>query len=100
MSQQTHLPHPGEILDEEFIKPMGLSVKTVAKDIFVGQAHMHRLVKGESNITANLALRLSKLFGTSKEFWMSLQSQYDLSVAEKAHANDLRKIQPRARPET
>jgi len=74
--------HPGEVLLEEFIKPMGLSQNRLAIDIGVDTRRINEIVLGKRAITADTALRLSRFFGNSPQFWMGLQSQYDLDVAQ------------------
>lgn len=70
--------HPGEILLEEFMKPMEISQYRVAKEIQVSPRRINEIVHGKRAITAETALRFSKYFGTSAQFWMNLQSHYDL----------------------
>ncbi|MBK6792818.1 MAG: HigA family addiction module antidote protein [Anaerolineales bacterium] len=74
--------HPGEVLLEEFIKPMNLSQNRLAIDIGVDARRINEIVLGKRAISADTALRLSHFFGNSPQFWMGLQSQYDLDVAE------------------
>ena len=74
--------HPGVILNEEFLTPMNLSQYKLAKSIEVDARRIHAIVRGERSITAETALLLSRFFGNSAEFWMGLQAQYDLEVAE------------------
>ena len=74
--------HPGEILDEEFLRPMNISQYRLAKAIGVDARRIHAIVHGERSITAETALLLSRFFGNSAGFWMGLQSQYDLETAE------------------
>lgn len=74
--------HPGEILEEEFLKPMGISKYRLAKDIGVPPQRIGEIVKGNRSITADSALRLARYFKTSKEFWLGLQMHYDLENAE------------------
>jgi len=74
--------HPGEVLLEEFIKPMNLSQNRLAIDIGVDARRINEIVLGKRAITAGTALRLSRFFGNSPQFWMGLQTQYDLDVAE------------------
>lgn len=82
MSEQTLLPpiHPGEILLEEFLEPMGISQYRLAKDIAVPPRRINEIVHGKRGITADTALRLSRYFGLSERFWMNLQARYDLEV--------------------
>jgi addiction module HigA family antidote len=74
--------HPGDVLLEEFIKPMNLSQNRLALDIGVDGRRINEIVLGKRAITANTALRLARFFGNSPQFWMGLQTQYDLDVAE------------------
>ena len=73
--------HPGEILSEEFMKPLGLSQNRLGRDLGVSPRRINEIVHGKRSITANTALRLSRYFGTSAEFWLGLQTDYDLDVA-------------------
>jgi len=72
--------HPGEILIEEFLKPLGISQYKLAKDISVPPRRINEIVQGKRSITADTALRLSRYFGLSERFWLNLQSRYDLEV--------------------
>ena len=74
--------HPGEILLEEFLKPMGISQNRLALDIAVPARRINEIVQGKRRITADTALRLSRYFGNSAQFWLGLQVDYDLDVAE------------------
>lgn len=74
--------HPGEVLLEEFILPMNLSQNRLAIDIGVDARRINEIVLGKRAVTADTALRLSRFFGNSPQFWLGLQSQYDLDVAE------------------
>ena len=78
----TTLPpvHPGEILLEEFLEPMGISQYRLAKDISVPARRINEIVHGKRAVTADTALRLSRYFGTSDRFWLNLQTSYDLDV--------------------
>ncbi|MDD5140526.1 MAG: HigA family addiction module antitoxin [Verrucomicrobiales bacterium] len=71
---------PGEILEEDFLKPMGLSQYRLAKDIGVPARRINEIVKGERAITADTALRLGRFFKMSAQFWLNLQSHYDLEI--------------------
>jgi addiction module HigA family antidote len=73
--------HPGEILEEEFLKPLGLSVNGLAMALRVPATRIGAIVKGERSVTADTALRFARYFGTSAEFWMGLQSMHDLTSA-------------------
>ncbi|ODR98414.1 addiction module antitoxin [Methyloceanibacter methanicus] len=85
--------HPGEILKHEFLAPLGLSAGALARRIGVPRTRIERVVKEETPITTDTALRLAKVFGTSPEFWANLQSLYDLKIAEKAMASELAHIE-------
>ncbi|MFC1627873.1 HigA family addiction module antitoxin [Gemmatimonadota bacterium] len=74
--------HPGEVLLEEFLKPMGLSQSRLALDIGVHPRRINEIVLKKRSITANTALRLARYFGTTPEFWLGLQNQYDLDVEQ------------------
>ena len=81
MPRRAHAPvHPGEILDEEFLQPLGVSQYRIAKDISVPARRINEIVHGLRGISADTALRLARYFGTSEEFWMNLQARYDLEV--------------------
>ena len=83
--------HPGEILIEEFLKPMGISQYRLAKDISVPPRRINEIVHGKRAITADTALRLGRFFGMSPQFWLNLQTRYDLEVTEDLLANRLDK---------
>jgi addiction module HigA family antidote len=72
--------HPGEILMEEFLKPLGISQYKLAKDINVTARRINEIVHGKRSITADTALRLSRYFNLSERFWLNLQARYDLEV--------------------
>ena len=72
--------HPGEILFEEFLKPLGVSQYRLAKDINVPPRRINEIVHGKRSISADTALRLARYFGLSERFWLNLQSRYDLEV--------------------
>ncbi len=74
--------HPGEVLLEDFMKPLGLSQYRVAKDIGVPTLRISQVVRGQRSITADTALRLARYFGTSAAVWLRLQARYDLEIAE------------------
>jgi antitoxin HigA-1 len=75
--------HPGEILLEEFMKPLGISINRLARDIAVPAGRISSIVNGKRAITADTAIRLGKYFGTSPEVWMGLQADYELRVAQR-----------------
>ena len=72
--------HPGEILQEDFLKPLGISQYRLSKDISVPPRRINEIVLGKRSISADTALRLSKYFGTSERFWLNIQARYDLEV--------------------
>ena len=86
-----HPVHPGEVLPEEFLKPMGLSQNKLALNIGVPARRINEIVLEKRKVTADTALRLARFFGTSSEFWIGLQSQYDLDVAADALGERLEK---------
>ncbi|MDQ6954446.1 MAG: HigA family addiction module antitoxin [Mariprofundaceae bacterium] len=81
--------HPGEILRDDFLKPMGISQYRLAKDSGISQMTASKIVRGKQAITAETALRLGRYFGLSPEFWAGLQTAYDLEAAELALADKL-----------
>ncbi len=92
MSKKKMLPlHPGEILLEEFLRPMGLSQNRLALDIRVPARRINEIVLGKRRITADTALRLARYFKMSPQFWLGLQIDYDLDVAEDKLADRLDK---------
>ena len=87
--------HPGEILREEFMKPLGLSSNSLARALDVTPARVNEIVRERRGISADTALRLARFFGTDVQSWMNLQSNYDLQCAEDAAGPLIRKIKPR-----
>lgn len=83
--------HPGEILLEEFMRPMDISINRLARDIAVPPGRVSAIVNGKRAITADTALRLGKYFGISPEVWMGLQADYDLRVAQRAIGTEVEK---------
>jgi addiction module HigA family antidote len=81
--------HPGEILQEEFLEPMGISQYKLAKDISVPPRRINEIVHGKRSITADTALRLGRFFNMSPQFWLNLQTRYDLEVTEDQLENRL-----------
>ncbi len=73
--------HPGEILLEEFMRPLGLSQNRLGRDLGISPRRINEIIHGKRSITADTALRLSRYFGTSAEFWLGLQADYDLDMA-------------------
>lgn len=80
--------HPGEVLLEEFLKPMNISAYRLSKDTEIPQTRVSQIIKGNRRITADTALRLSSYFGNSPKFWLGLQDDYDIEE-EKAIRNDI-----------
>jgi addiction module HigA family antidote len=70
--------HPGEVLKEEFLEPLGITAYRLSKDTFIPQTRISEILKGRRRITADSALRFAKYFGTSAKFWLGLQDDYDL----------------------
>lgn len=92
MTKEMSPIHPGEILSEEFLLPMHITQYRLAQEIGVDARRIHAIVHGERSITAETALLLSRFFGNSAGFWMGLQSQYDLEVAEDRLGDRLRSV--------
>ena len=89
--------HPGEMLSEEFLKPLGMSVNALAMALRVPATRIGAIVKGERAVTADTALRLARFFGTSPEFWINLQAMHDLTKARLESGETIeRDIRPRA----
>jgi len=95
--RQIPLAHPGEILNDEFLKPLGITVNALALALRVPSNRLYAIVEGERGISADTALRLSRYFGTTPEFWINLQTRFDLENA-KAQLEDqiAREVQPRS----
>ena len=86
--------HPGEILVEEFLNPMGITQHRLAISIGVPPRRINEIVPGKRRITADTALRLGRFFGVSPQFWINLQSHYDLEIEKEVLGEELDKIQP------
>ena len=86
--------HPGEVLREEYLVPLGLSARALAKLLGVPAKRMTEIMRGTRDVSADTAIRLGRYFGTTPAFWMNLQEQYDLEVAEDQAASDLKRIKP------
>jgi addiction module HigA family antidote len=78
--------HPGEILREEYLVPLGLSARAIAKLLGVPANRLTEIMRGTRDVTADTAIRLGRYFGTDPRFWLNLQAAYDLSKAEKTHS--------------
>lgn len=76
--------HPGEILREEFLSPLGISAYRLSKELFIPQTRISEILKGRRRVTADTALRLSAFFGNSAKFWLNLQQDYDLEALQNA----------------
>ena len=95
MSDKLNPVHPGEVLLEEFLKPMNLSQNRLAIDIGVDARRINEIVLGGRSVTADTALRLARYFGVSAQFWLGLQAEYDLDIAMDALGNRLdREVRP------
>jgi addiction module HigA family antidote len=91
--------HPGEILLEEFLSPLGISAYRLSNDLGIPQSRTSGILKGNRRVTADMALRLSKYFGTSAKFWLGLQDDYDLEEEQlllKPELNEIRKFENNA----
>ena len=87
--------HPGEVLAELYLKPLGMSAIALAKRLNVPRTRMERLVRGETSLTVDTAMRLSRFFGNTPEFWMNLQRAYDIARArETVNLSDITPWQP------
>lgn len=85
--------HPGEVLNEEFLKPLQISAYRLSKDINIPQTRISEIIKGRRRITADTALRLSKYFGTSPKFWLGLQDDYDIEEEQNQIIEELNHIE-------
>jgi antitoxin HigA-1 len=94
MSKKLPAIHPGEILREEFMLPLGLSSTGLAKALGVTPARINEIVREKRGITADTALRLARFFGTDVQSWLNLQQQYDISCAQDALGKALTTIRP------
>ncbi len=85
--------HPGEVLLVEFLKPMGISQNRLARAMGISPRRINEIVHGQRAVTADTALRLARALGTSEQFWMSLQTDYDLEEARRAVRTELKKVE-------
>lgn len=85
------LIHPGEILREEFVIPLQLSLDTLAADLHVPPSYLTELIAEKNSITADIALRFARYFGTTAQFWINLQTSYDLKLAEKNVGEEIKR---------
>jgi addiction module HigA family antidote len=81
--------HPGETLAEDFLKPLGLSANRLAMELLVPVTRINDIVRGKRAITADTALRLARYFGTTPQFWMNLQANYELEIAQDARGSEI-----------
>ncbi|MCM4161747.1 HigA family addiction module antidote protein [Antarcticibacterium flavum] len=86
--------HPGEILKEEFLDPLGISAYRLSKETFIPQTRISEIIKRKRRITADTALRLAKYFGTSAKFWLGLQDDYDLEEERNSKEKEFDNIKP------
>jgi addiction module HigA family antidote len=86
--------HPGEILLEEFLKPMGITAYRLSKDTKIDQTRISEIIRGKRSISVNTALRLAKYFGNSPEFWINLQNHYDIQEKKQQIRSELKRIRP------
>ena len=84
--------HPGEVLQEEFLLPLGISAYKLSKDVGIPQTRISQILKSKRRVTADTALRLSKYFGTSAKFWLGLQNDFDLEEESKSKKEELKAI--------
>jgi addiction module HigA family antidote len=90
-------PHPGETILEDVLKPLDMSVNRLAKALGITAARLNEIVRGKRGITADTALRLARYLGTSPDFWLGLQLEYDLRVTRQAKQKDIeRSVRPRS----
>ncbi|MBO9613896.1 MAG: HigA family addiction module antidote protein [Dyadobacter sp.] len=91
--------HPGEVLMEEFLEPMGISAYRLAKETGIPQTRVSEIIKGRRRVTADTALRFSKYFGTTPKFWLGLQDDYDIEEGQhliSEELNEIKALQPNA----
>ncbi len=89
--------HPGETLREDFLTPLGMTLHRLAMELNVPATRVNDIVRGKRAITADTALRLARYFGTTPQFWMNLQTNYDLELAQDARGSEIAgRIRPRA----
>jgi len=92
--------HPGEILLEEYLRPLGISQNKLGRDLGVPAQRINEIVRGQRSITLDTALRLGKYFNTTPQLWLNLQLHYDLEMARETHLIDRVNREVRERPET
>ena len=88
--------HPGEVLREEYLEPLGMSVNALARELGIGAARLNEIVLGRRGVSADTALRLARYFGTTPELWLNLQAFYDLRTAQRKVGRTIeRTVKPR-----
>ena len=92
--------HPGEILREEFLKPMRMSAYALAKRLHVPAPRVNDIVLERRGISADTAVRLARFFGTTEQFWLNLQANYEINLVKLEHAAEIERIEPRAAAST
>ena len=92
MIKNTYSIHPGEILSEEFLGPLGLTEYRLAKSTSVSPRRINEIVRGTRSVTADTALRFARFFGTTAQFWMNLQTRYDLAISERILTPTLKRV--------
>ncbi|MFK8251210.1 HigA family addiction module antitoxin [Ancylobacter terrae] len=97
MARDIPLPHPGEVLKEEFLEPMGISVYALAKAIGVPRSRINEICHGRQGISASIALRLGRYFDVDPQWFLNMQTKYDLSISSEAMAEALAAIKPRGK---
>jgi len=88
--------HPGEVLQEEFLGPMGISVYRIAKETGLSPTRLGQIIKGSRGITAETAIKIGRFLNTGPEFWMNLQSLYDIEEAQRRYIKEVKAIHPYA----
>jgi len=89
-------PHPGETIKEEYLVPLGMTIRALASELGISAARLGDVVRGRRGMTADLALRLSRYFGTTPELWMNLQAFYELRIAQQESGVSIeRRVKPR-----
>lgn len=94
MTRKISSIHPGEILQEEFLKPMGITAYRLSKETNIDQTRTSEIIKGKRSISVDTALRFAKFFGNSPEFWINLQNHFDIEEKKAKMEKDLKKIRP------
>ncbi len=85
-------PHPGHVLEEDFLRPLGISVYRLAHELGIPQSRLSQILKGKRRITADTAIRLSVFFGTTTRFWLGLQNDFDVEEEQRLKGDEFRRI--------